>query len=124
MKKYIFLVTILCILSNVAYSMGLQDLDPTSKSCLLAYARRKSVTDNYWPTDATVTLIKFDHVNEADRKDEPELEYAVRFLGRYTTEVTLPDGTKYMQPQGRYRSAFMSVATLRNIGVTLPEAKR
>ncbi len=117
MKNHIFLMAIFCLISNVTCSMASIKLDKESESNLLRYALVKSLSDNYWPVGASVTLESFCCVN----KNEKELEYEARFCGRYLEMGRLPDGEIGMLGICRKRCAYISATTLKKNNVIVPK---
>ena len=112
MKNQIFFLTIFCLISNATCLMAANRLDEISECALLRYALRQSAKDGYWPQGAVVTLESFKKVGD---------EYEARFVGRWDRPVIFVSGNIAVPATCRYRSAFISVATLTKIGVRLPK---
>jgi hypothetical protein len=115
----LFLATVFCLVSNVAYSMQPIKLDSISEQNLLAYAMKQSLRDGYWSESTTVTLESLCCVKKAGDQNG-EKEYEARFFGRYQ-ELGVVDDSVVWVSLCKPRSAFISATVLKNNGVTIPE---
>jgi hypothetical protein len=124
MKKYFFLMIILCLVSNVAYSMHNNNiqLDPWSEGQLIERVKAENVDRGYWPEGVVVTLEKLCKISGNNGVDT---KYFVRAVGRYDgyVDVQFTTGATERRPArlGKATEGYFKREELESFGLQLPD---
>lgn len=120
MKNQFFLMIVVCLISNVAYSMNI-DLDSASQAKLLEQAKKDNVSRGYWPISVRVSLERFYKVENTALSPS----YCVRVVGHYQgfVDVELNSGITQRYPAmlGKATEGIYSKEELEVLGVQLPK---
>lgn len=113
---YRVLMTISCLISNIAYSMSIH-LDEASKAKLLEQVKKENIEARNWPSDVVVRLDQFYKM--------PDARYFVKAIGSYMgyIRVEYDNGTEELCPQrlGKATKGYFTKEELELLGIQLPK---